>query len=94
VIFLDADKEAFEQRRARRGKIRGGKLEYAASALVDQSHALKKVYRPHDNSVFDTSKTVEGDTAQQVARMILLDGYEPFEFERRLDEVLRSGGKV
>ena len=94
IIFLEADKDAFEERRAKRGRVRSGKFEYSAATLVKQSGSLKKIYQAIPSHVFDTGKTSQEITARQIARLILLGEYQPFDFEGRLDEVTSAGGKL
>lgn len=96
VLFVFAKEEVLSERQARRGKLRGRRgsrrIEYDGNSLAVQSEVLRKIYRPSDASVFDTSKEACDKTARRIARQILTGPYEPFDFESRMDEIKANGG--
>ncbi|WP_158267983.1 SIR2 family protein [Bradyrhizobium sp. MOS002] len=96
MIFLEADESALSDRQARRGKLRGVTMviDYDGAALVKQSAVLKSVYMPEPAFTFDNSLEGSDQTSRRIARQILLGEYKPFDFEKRIDELLASGGKV
>lgn len=69
-------------------------IDYDGASLVKQSAALKSVYRPEPQFTFDNSREGSDKTSRRIAREILLGDYKPFDFEKRIDELLASGGKV
>lgn len=96
IIFLEADEPVLSERQARRGKLRGAsqQIDYDGASLVQQSSVLKKVYQPDDRFTFNNSRESGDQTARKIAREILLGPYVPFNFERRVDELLASGGVI
>ena len=94
VVFTEADEETLGARQARRGKLKGPErtIEYDGKELVRQGDYLKKVYAPRDDSVFDTGAEPADVVAKRIARLILLGEYEPFDFEKRIDDIKRNGG--
>jgi hypothetical protein len=94
VIFLQADEEALSERQAKRGKLRGAAkhIDYDGTTLAAQSKVLGAIYRPEANSTFDNSREACDQSSRRVAREILLGSYKPFDFERRIDELIASGG--
>lgn len=96
IIFLEADEHALSDRQARRGTLRGAAMviDYDGASLVNQSAALKAVYLPEPQFTFDNSREGSDKTSRRIARQILLGDYTPFDFEKRIDELLASGGKL
>jgi hypothetical protein len=94
IVFLTADQGALEERLARRGKRKGrlGRISYSAKKLMAQGKTLEKIYGPAANSIFNTSRESVGQTAQKIARMIILEKYIPFNFSKRVDEIISNGG--
>jgi hypothetical protein len=95
IVYLTADKDALEERLARRGKRKGrlGQIAYSAKKLIAQGKTLEKIYRPAEDSTFDTSRESVGQTAQKIARMMLLGKYVPFNFSSRVFEIVSNGGE-
>jgi hypothetical protein len=96
IIFLEADEQVLSDRQARRGKLRGAtkEIDYDGASLVKQSSILKAVYMPEAAFIFDNSREGSEKTSRKIARQILLENYTPFDFEKRIDELLANGGKV
>lgn len=96
IIFLEADEQTLSDRQARRGKLRGATkvIDYDGASLVKQSRILKAVYLPRLAFTFDNSREGSDKTSRRIARQILLGDYTPFDFEKRIDELLADGGKV
>lgn len=96
IIFLEADEHVLSDRQARRGKLRGATMviDYDGASLVKQSASLKAVYVPEPEFTFDNSREGSDKTSRRIARQILLGDYTPFDFEKRIDELLVSGGKL
>ncbi|MES5481542.1 SIR2 family protein [Bradyrhizobium sp. INPA03-11B] len=96
IIFLDAEKNELSQRMAKRGRPKGrlGRISYDATSLVKQSAHLKEIYRPHKHSVFDTTHDDSSSVARTVARFILLGKYDPFDFNKRLKQVIAARGNI
>lgn len=93
VVFLKANKSTFEERRARRGKVRGHKLDYRGGSLIAQSNTLEKIYRPKDFAIFDTGEEPADATARTIARLMLLEDYSPLNFEKRINQIISKGGR-
>jgi hypothetical protein len=51
-----------------------------------------KTYRPSPGDVIDTTDSTSGETARTIARRILLERYNPFDFADRLEEVIKMNG--
>ena len=96
IFFLTASDGALEERLARRGvkKGRRGKTRFDVEGLVRQEDELKKIYRPADCSIFDTSELSVGVSARRIAREILLGSYSSFDFVARLDEIISEEGAL
>jgi RNase adaptor protein for sRNA GlmZ degradation len=96
VFFLRASKESLKERLARRGtkKADRGKIRFDAKALIQQEKELMKIYKPPPNSVIDTTDSTAGETARSIARTILLEKYDPFDFAARLEEVIKMSGEL
>jgi hypothetical protein len=96
IIFLEAEETALSERQARRGKLRGAnkQIDYDGAALVQQSKTLKDVYGPKADFTFDNTHEGSDRTSRRIARQLLLAAYTPFDFEKRIDEILASGGVV
>ncbi len=96
IFFLRASKESLEERLARRGtgKAGHGKIRFDANALIQQENELMKVYALPPSSVIDTTNSTAGETARTIARTILFDKYDPFDFVARLEEVIKMNGKL
>jgi hypothetical protein len=96
IIFLRAEEDALRERLARRGSRKGpnGEISFNADRLVQQEETLRKVYKPVPDAIFNTSQKSIGETAQQIARMILLKDYSHFDFCERIDEVIVRNGEL
>lgn len=96
VIFLKANEVTLSERQAKRGKLRGAnqQIDYDGASLVQQSDILKDVYHPEDKFIFDNSRESADQTSRRIARQILLGAYVPFQFEKRIDELLANGGVI
>lgn len=94
VVFLHASETALKERLAKRGSRKGGTgpIQFDAARLLEQQKVLEKIYTPQAGSTFDTSRPSIGETAQQIARLILLGEYTPFDFDERLNQILASKG--
>jgi hypothetical protein len=93
IFFLRASREALKERLAQRGaiKVGGGKYRFNAKTLIQQEKDLIRAYKLIGNDAIDTTP---GDTAQNIARTILLEEYSPFDFSARLNEVIKKRGKL
>jgi hypothetical protein len=96
IFFLKASKESLKERLARRGarKAGRGKVRYDTKTLVQQERDLMKVYRLPQNSVIDTTDSTAGETARGIAREILLEKYEAFDFAARLEDIIDRDGEL
>ena len=96
IFLLKATKTSLEERLARRGANRRirGKVRFATESLLEQETNFFKIYRPSTDAVIDTSDSTIGETAKKIARIILLEDYNPFDFSDRLDEVVQSDGEL
>jgi hypothetical protein len=95
VFFLKASKTALEERLARRGtnkRVRG-KVSFETETLLQQEKELLKVYSPL-NAIIDTTNSKVGDTAKDIARIILLGEYRPFDFSARLEKIIEKRGRL
>ncbi len=80
---------------ARRGGVKKrGKKPFSATRLVEQEEKLKRIYRPENVSVFDTTDSTVSETARNIAQTILLKPYSEFQFMKRLNEVLKGMGRL
>jgi len=93
VLFLTASEEAFKERLAKRALPSGdeNKIQYDPETLIAQDAKLKKIYKPPDESTYDTSEMDGGETVKRIARTILLEPYASFDFAARLAEICRDG---
>jgi broad-specificity NMP kinase len=96
IFFLVASKESLKERLARRGtkRVVRGKVRFNTKALVQQEKELRTIYRVPPGVGIDTTDSTVGETARTIARIILLEKYDPFDFTARLDEVIKGGGKL
>jgi hypothetical protein len=95
IFFLRASRESLKQRLARRGtkKAGRGKVRFDSTTLVKQEKELLEIYKISLGSIIDTTNSSASETARIIARTILLEKYEAFDFTARLDEVIEKGGK-
>ncbi len=95
IFLIRAAELALEERMARRGIMKGGqKRGFDAETLVEQERQLSEIYKPDEASVFDTTDSSVGETAKQIARKILLGKYAEFQFQERLDEIIKDAGRL
>ena len=98
IIFVRANEKTLSDRQARRGQLRGkkkeGQIDYDGAKLARQSQILEAIYHPSAASKFDTSEVQSDVTSRCMARAILMDAYEPFDFEGRIDVLKANGGNV
>lgn len=95
IIFLQANEDVLSERQAKRGRLRRAsqQIDYDGNALAKQSKILEAIYRPDANSTFDNSREACEQSSRRVAREILLGDYNHFDFEKRIDELIKNGGK-
>ena len=67
------------------------KIQFDPETLIAQEAKLKKIYKPEDDSTFDTSEMDAAETVKKIARTILLKPYTTFDFSVRLDEICKDG---
>jgi len=93
IVFLTASEDAFRERLAKRALPSGDekKIQFDPKTLIAQEAKLKKIYEPGEDSTFNTSEMDTGQTAKEIARMILLKPYKIFQFSDRLDQICKDG---
>ena len=81
---------------ARRGtiKVGRGKFRFNAKTLVRQEKELMQIYRMLADDTINTTKSSPGDTARWIARTILLEKYDQFDFATRLEEIIKMNGSL
>lgn len=96
LFFLWVSPEAVEERLLKRGTRKGGvgKTGFEPETLLKQNEFLRQIYRIDPPKALDTSNLTPGEVAKVIARRILLDSYEEFEFSERLNEIIDGGGKL
>jgi broad-specificity NMP kinase len=96
IFFLKASKESLKERLARRGAKNSGrgKSPFDSKSLIRQEKELMKIYRLQPKDAIDTTDSTAGETAKSIARTILLDKYEPFDFASRLEDVIKTQGDL
>jgi hypothetical protein len=95
VWFLEADESSYRDRLARRGVIStSSNRGYRPEQLVEQSAALRSIYKPSDATVVNTGRSPCDVTSRKIARDILLGSYAPFDFTGRLRSIRRAGGNL
>jgi hypothetical protein len=96
LFFLSASSGAVEERLLRRGsrKAGEGKSGFEPKTLEKQREYLQQIYQVDPKRALDTSDLKPGEVAQAIARNILLNEYEEFDFLKRLDEIIAGDGKL
>lgn len=98
IFFLRASEEVLEERLARRGTKRRerdhGVTRFDTSTLIKQEEELLKIYRLSLESTIDTTRVTVEETAKRIARTILLEPYQAFDFSARLNEIIEKGGEL
>jgi hypothetical protein len=97
IIFLKANEEAYKQRLARRGKLRGRRqrLDYDPSQLIRQTETIEKIYNPEARWTIDTSSLSPDASARAIARRILVEEpYSQFDFSARIRSMKSDGGAL